>query len=238
MVDDGLGARLRFRPRPATTSNRGFDGGRDEPLGLGGRRDGLLYVPDTAEPGAAVLVFLHGANGSGRDHLRAVLAAADRYGVVLVAPDSRDPMTWDLIAEGRIGPDPEFLDRVLDSVVDRLAPDIDTARLAIGGVSDGASYALTLGLSNGDIFSTVLAFSPGFLAVPEPAGRPRVFVSHGTADPILPIDACSRSFVPALRRAGYEVRFHEFDGGHTVPPPISDEALRWWLQGSAEPPRA
>lgn len=231
MVDDGLQARLRFRLRPATTSSQGFDGGRDEPLGLGDGRDGLLYVPDTAEPGAPVLVFLHGATGSGRGHLRAVLAAADRYGVVLVAPDSRHPSTWDLIAEGRFGPDVVFLDRVLDTLVDRLDVDIDTARLAIGGVSDGASYALALGTSNGDIFPTVLAFSPGFLVAPRPAGRPRIFVSHGTADPILPIDACSRSLVPVLRQAGYEVSFHEFDGGHTVPPPVSDEGVRWWLSG-------
>jgi phospholipase/carboxylesterase len=75
----------------------------------------------------------------------------------------------------------------------------------------------------------VLAFSPGFLVVPDPAGRPRIFVSHGTADPVLPIDACSRSFVPALREAGYDVRFDEFDGGHTVPPAVSDAAVAWWL---------
>ncbi|HET6951743.1 MAG TPA: hypothetical protein VFI47_15280 [Acidimicrobiales bacterium] len=239
MVADDLQARLRFRLRPATASGHGSPGGRDEPLGLGDGRDGLLYVPDTAEPGAPVLVFLHGATGSGRGHLRAVLAAADRYGVVLVAPDSRDPMTWDLIAERRFGPDVAFLDRVLDALVDRLDVDVDTARLAIGGVSDGASYALALGLSNGDIFPTVLAFSPGFLVAPRPAGRPRVFVSHGTADRILPIDACSRALVPLLRDAGYEVRFDEFDGGHTVPPQVSDAGLRWWLdgppgQGSAE----
>jgi phospholipase/carboxylesterase len=112
-------------------------------------------------------------------------------------------------------------------VVDRV--DADTDRLALGGVSDGASYALSVGLSNGDVFSTVLAFSPGFLAVPETVGRPRVFVSHGTADPILPIDGCSRSFVPVLRDAGYEVMFSEFEGGHTVPPEISDQGIRWWL---------
>lgn len=232
MVADGLRARLRFRLRPATTSRRGFDGARDEPLGLGDARDGLLYVPDTAEPSAPVLVFLHGATGSGRSHLRAVLAAADRYGVVLLAPDSRHPVTWDLIAERRFGPDVVFLDQVLDALVDRLDLDVDTARLAIGGVSDGASYALAIGLTNGEVFSTVLAFSPGFLVVPEAAGRPRVFVSHGTADPILPIDACSRSFVPVLRDAGYDVRFHEFDGGHTVPPAVSDEGVRWWLTGN------
>jgi phospholipase/carboxylesterase len=229
MADDRQQARLTFRPRPAAASGRRPDGGRDEPLGLGGDRDGLLYVPDTAEPGAPVLVFLHGAGGSGRAHLRAVLAAADRYGVVVVAPDSRAPTSWDIIAERRFGPDVAFLDRVLDAVVDRFDVDVDTARLAVGGVSDGASYALSLALSNGDVFPTVLAFSPGFLVVPDPAGRPRIFVSHGTTDPVLPIDACSRSFVPALREAGYDVRFDEFDGGHTVPPAVSDAAVAWWL---------
>ena len=214
---------MGFRLRPAT----GTAGGRDEPLALGGERDGVLYVPDTAEAGAPVMVFLHGATGSGRAHMRAVLGAVDRYGVILVAPDSRSGGTWDLIAERRFGPDVAFLDAVLDSVVDRV--DADASRLALGGVSDGASYALSVGLANGDVFSAVLAFSPGFLAVPEPVGSPRVFISHGTADPILPIDACSRAFVPMLRDAGYDVMFREFEGGHSVPAPVADEAVRWWL---------
>lgn len=237
MVDDGQPARLRFRPRPASPPGAATEGERDEPLGVGvgEGRDGILYVPETAEPGAPVLVFLHGAAGSGRAHLRAVLAAADRYGVVLVAPDSRHPSTWDLIAQGSFGPDVAFLDRVLDAVVDDLDLDVDTTRLAISGVSDGASYALSLGLANGDVFSSVLAFSPGFLVVPGAVALPRVYVSHGTGDAILPIDACSRSFVPVLREAGYEVRFDEFDGGHTVPPQVSDAAVRWWLDGSPTP---
>jgi phospholipase/carboxylesterase len=225
MADDRyeLG-RLSFVVRPA----RGSPGERDEPLGLDAGRDGVLYVPETADPGAPLLVFLHGATGTGRTHLRAVLAAVDRYGAILVAPDSRGP-TWDLIVEGRFGPDVAFLDRVLDAVIDRV--DADTGRLAIGGVSDGASYALSIGLTNGDVLPTVLAFSPGFLVAPYPTGKPRVFVSHGRTDPVLPIDSCSRSFVPSMREAGYDVNFREFDGGHTVPPPVSDEAVRWWLGG-------
>ena len=217
--------RLLFAVRPAT----GAAGERDEPLALATGRDGVLYVPETAGPSAPLLVFLHGATGTGRSHLRAVLAAVDRYGVILVAPDSRGP-TWDLIVERRFGPDVAFLDRVLDAVVDRV--DADTGRLAIGGVSDGASYALSIGLTNGDVLGTVLAFSPGFLVAPNPTGAPRIFVSHGRADPILSIDACSRSFVPSMREAGYEVEFREFEGGHTVPPPISDAAVRWWLDGA------
>jgi phospholipase/carboxylesterase len=220
--------RLSFALRPAT----GASGERDEPLGLDTGRDGQLYVPETADPGAPLLVFLHGAAGTGRAHLRAVLAAADRYGVILVAPDSRGP-TWDLIVERRFGPDVAFLDRVLETVVDRV--DADTGRLAIGGVSDGASYALSIGLTNGDVLPTVLAFSPGFLVAPYPTGEPRIFISHGRADPVLPIDACSRSFVPSLQGAGYEVNLREFDGGHNVPPPISHEAVRWWLDSVSSP---
>jgi phospholipase/carboxylesterase len=226
MAGDRYGVgRLSFALRPAT----GAPGERDEPLGLDAGRDGVLYVPETAGPAAPLLVFLHGAAGTGRAHLRAVLGAVDRYGVILVAPDSRGP-TWDLIVERRFGPDVAFLDRVLDAVVDRV--DADTRRLAIGGVSDGASYALSIGLTNGAVFSTVLAFSPGFLVVPNPVAKPRIFISHGTGDPILPIDACSRSFVPSLREAGYAVAFREFDGGHNVPPPVADEGVRWWLEGA------
>jgi phospholipase/carboxylesterase len=226
MTDDRYEVgRLSFALRRAT----GAPGDRDEALGLGARRDGVLYVPETAGPAAPLLVFLHGAAGTGRAHLRAVLGAVDRYGVALVAPDSRGP-TWDIIVERRFGPDVAFLDRVLDAVVGRV--DVDTRRLAIGGVSDGASYALSIGLTNGDVLPAVLAFSPGFLVAPDPTGRPRIFISHGRSDPILPIDACSRSFVPELRGAGYEVNFREFDGGHTVPPPIADEAVGWWLDGA------
>jgi phospholipase/carboxylesterase len=94
----------------------------------------VLYLPETAEPGAPLLIFLHSAMGAGHAHLRAALAAVDRYGVILVAPDSRGP-TWDLIAEGRFGPDVACLDRVLDALADRV--DADTERLAIGGCPTG-----------------------------------------------------------------------------------------------------
>ena len=218
-------ARLSFRPDTTSGSNQG----RLEPLGLGRVRDGVLYVPDSAGRDAPTLVFLHGATGSGQRHLRSVLGAADRYGVILVAPDSRTEGTWDLLVDRRFGPDVAFVDQVLGALVDRV--DADLARLAVGGVSDGASYALSLGLANGDVFSTVVAFSPGFLVVPEPVGRPRVFVSHGTEDQILPIEACSGAFVPQLRAAGYTVQFEVFDGGHTVPPAVADKAFRWWTEG-------
>lgn len=90
---------------------------------------------------------------------------------------------------------------------------------------DGASYALSLGITNEDVFTHILAFSPGFLAPVAQRGTPAVFISHGTRDAVLPIDACSRKIVPRLQRAGYDVRYREFPGGHVIPPEIAREAV-------------
>jgi predicted esterase len=105
---------------------------------------------------------------------------------------------------------------------------VDPAHVAVGGYSDGASYALSLGIMNGDLFTHVLAFSPGFMVPAEQRGSPRFFISHGTRDGWLPIDRCSRRIVPQLERAGYEVSYREFEGGHVVPPDIGHEAANWF----------
>ncbi len=65
-----------------------------------------------------------------------------------------------------------------------------------------------------DLFTHVLAFSPEFLPLAESEGSPRIFVSHGTRDGWLPVYRCSRVIVPRLERAGYEIRYREFEGGH------------------------
>jgi predicted esterase len=104
---------------------------------------------------------------------------------------------------------------------------VDPQRLAVGGFSDGASYALSLGLTNGDLFTHVIAFSPGFMRPAERRGNPRLFISHGTQDRVLPIGVCSRRLVPQLQRTGYDLLYREFDGPHTVPPEIAREAARW-----------
>ena len=223
--------RLTFRPPPAAKPpGRQPDAG-DFPFGIEAVRDGVLYVPDTALPRARVLVFLHGAAGHGRRELRAVIGAADRFGVIVAAPDSRG-VSWDVIARG-FGPDVEFIDRMLEYLAAR--DEFDLSQLAIGGISDGASYALSLGVINGDLFEAVVAFSPGFVVAPSTEGKPRIFVSHGTEDPVLPIDVTSRRLVPGLRGDGYDVTYEEFEGGHTVPPAVADAGFSW-LVGAGQPP--
>ena len=150
---------------------------------------------------------------------------AERRQFVVVAPKSVDN-TWEVI-RGGFGPDVAALDHILAEVFDHVPA--DPGRLAIAGFSDGASYALTLGLANGELFSSILAFSPGFFVPARRQGRPAIFVSHGRSDPVLPIDQCGRLVVAALRMAEYDVAYYEFDGGHQVPAAAVSAALDRWL---------
>ena len=213
-------ARLTARPiEDATTTLK------SGAIGLGSNgRDGIIQMPTTPKPGPQpLLLFLHGATQDGARMLRRVGPAADEACIVLVCPDSRD-VTWDAI-RGGFGDDIAHLNRVLEHVFARIA--VDPEQVTVGGFSDGATYALSLGLANGDLFPRVAAFSPGFV-IPVPVrGRPRFFVSHGRFDQILPIDQCSRIIVPQLRAKGYDVTFREFDGRHEMPPDVASEAMRW-----------
>jgi phospholipase/carboxylesterase len=198
-----------------------------QPLGLGQERDGLLYVPkryDPATPGP-LLILLHGAGGRGTQSVDLFTETAEARGYLILSPDSRG-RTWDVILGG-YGPDVVFIDRALTQIFDTYA--VEPRRIAVGGFSDGASYALSLGLINGALFSDILAFSPGFAAPTRAEDTPRVFISHGVDDRVLPIDACSRRLAPALKREGYDVAYREFEGGHVVPPEMVTAAIARFL---------
>jgi predicted esterase len=214
----------RLLTRPPSPGRKTSVASGETAMGLAADRDATLHVPAPLPAGPLpFLLFLHGATGSGGRVITRLGAEPDTDGVAVAAPDSRD-MTWDAI-RGDFGPDIRFLDRVLAAAFEKISVDPD--RLAIGGFSDGATYALSLGLINGDLFRRVLAFSPGFV-VPGPThGRPRFFLSHGRADTILPINDASRRIVPALRGGGYDVTYKEFDGGHEMPPATVTEAMKW-----------
>lgn len=216
--------------RPGQTSGGAAAGQRT--LGLVAERDALLYVPAGAAGSAAapggllpLLVLLHGAGSDAAGGLSLLSGLADEYGLALMAPASRSG-TWDAI-RGGYEADVEHIDAGLQETFSAIG--VDPERIGIAGFSDGASYALGLGLANGDLFSKVIAFSPGFIPSGPRHGKPAIFVSHGTGDDVLPLRSTSRKIVPALAGDGYDATYREFDGGHTVPAPVAREALDWLL---------
>ncbi len=217
-----LQSRGRLTARPRT--DLGAAGAGATALGIGRGRDGLLIVPAKLPAGPVPLVvLLHGAGGSASGIAARLSAAADSAGAVFVVPDSRGP-TWDAI-RGDYGPDVEFIDRALQRVFGMFA--VDPSRVIVSGFSDGASYALALGRMNGDLFTRVVAFSPGFVPSGSAVGKPEVFITHGDNDRILPLESTSLRIVPALIRAGYPVTFRQFTGGHTVPENLARDAFAW-----------
>lgn len=198
------------------------------PLRLRTERDALLYVPESSSKfeQAPLFISLHGATRGADRGIELFRALSDELGFLLLAPASSNG-TWDAI-RGTWGEDVAFINRALARTYELRR--IDPARVAMAGFSDGASYSLSIGLANGDLFSAVFGFSPGFVVPGERNGKPPVFMSHGTIDPVLPIDECSRVIVPQLRREGYNVTYREFEGKHTLPPEIAADALSWFME--------
>src|SRR5262245_7245525 len=144
-------------------------------LGIRQKRDSLLYVPEScpADKPAPLLVYLHGATGSEQQGIKRLSGFADQLGFLLLSPAS-EGSTWDAI-EGSYGRDVRTIDQALTRTF--AARRVDPKRIAVCGFSDGASYALGLGLANGDLFSSVMAFSPCFVPPgARPDGKPRIFI--------------------------------------------------------------
>lgn len=190
-----------------------------------GRR-AILFVPASYSPAtpAPFMMMLHGARGDGDRTLEQQRAVTDEHGVVLLCPSTRSG-TWDAI-RGDFAHDFAKLDELLAQVFERC--NIDSARIASGGFSDGATYALSVGLMNGDFFTHIIAHSPGFIISNERHGKPAVYVSHGRQDEVLPFDRCGARIVAQLEDEGYAPRFDVFEGGHTASPELRSAALGWF----------
>ncbi|KAK9819200.1 hypothetical protein WJX74_002602 [Apatococcus lobatus] len=222
-------------PGRVTSSRDGDRSSRQQPkyglhpLGIGSRREGLIYTPESYseahDKAAPLIVMLHGAGGNAAGAIKFMSSYADEAGAVILATES-EKGTWDVIWN-EYGKDVQMLDEALDSIFSRYT--INPDMIAVGGFSDGATYALSLGVTNGDLFKHIVAFSPGFMRPGEPAGSPRVFISHGTNDQVLPCDRCGRRLASELKGDGFSVDYREFKGPHEVPAAISQQGMQWFL---------
>ena len=218
------GARLTARPGEPTTEAQPGIGWID--LNRTGR-DARLCVPVGYDPEtpAPLFVTLHGRGGGAADW-DGFQTACDTRGMVMLAVESRG-VTWDRIGAGFYGPDVAYMDAALALTFGRCR--IDPARVALAGFSDGASYALSLGPTNGDLFTHLVAYSPGLTAPNELVGMPRIWVSHGRQDTVLDPDRTEQVVIRSLVDAGYLVEYVPFDGGHEVPGEIASQSLDWFL---------
>ena len=194
-------------------------------------RDGTLYVPKNYKAGVPMpaIMWLHGLAGSG-DGARGLFPLAEEFGVIIIAPESRG-LTWGNEIPG-FDEDVHFLGPAYRHVAGLV--DIDPAHVALAGVSDGAGYALSMGLAYGNTFNHLMVFSGGLMIPFRKQGQPRIFLAHGANDQNMPIDLTAHKFVPQLKAEGYDVTYHEYEGGHRVPPAEIREAFKWFVGSKAK----
>jgi phospholipase/carboxylesterase len=222
----------RLTARPAATVHDPLPAGVHTLSALGSRTTVLVVPPGLSpERPAPLILMLHGATESSAESLEALQQIAGRSGAILLAPSSAGT-TWDAI-RGEFGDDLDDIDQQLARVFARCA--VDPRRIAFAGFSDGASYAISLGLINGDLCSHIIGYSPGFVIPGVWHGHPRVFIAHGNHDHILPIDQCGRRIASDLTKRGYSVEFAEFDGDHEIRPEMVQRSVAWVAGGTAGP---
>lgn len=219
-----------------------------------GAQRAALYTPDEIDPAKRypLLTVLHGAGRQDEALMRAYrFEAQQRQAFVLIARSFHQ--TWDLIALGIQGgaalagaspsprPDLDFLEYAYDLIYRRYP--IDAGRQGLIGYSDGASYALSVGLSNPDLFCAVMAWAAGFLALEAEAAepgtpRPAVYLTYGTHDELFPFEHVAKPMQRHLEALGCKLTFVVDEGGrHWPPSDFQPEALDWffsepWMQRS------
>jgi phospholipase/carboxylesterase len=202
-----------------------------------GRGGFCLYVPESydGEP-LPLVVALHGGYGRGRDFLWSWLREARGRRFLLMAPTSQGT-TWSLQA-------PPVDGRRLASMVEYACESwsVDRDRILLTGLSDGATFALLVGLSPDSPY-TALAPVSGVLhpavhangSLQRAAGR-RVHLVHGALDWMFPV-ALARMARETLESAGCDLTYCEVpDLSHAYPREENDHILSWFDPSLSLPP--
>ena len=192
----------------------------------------LLHAGGDAKPGRPLVLVLHGLGGNGGALERRTRGTfdklADQFGAVVVYPQaSGDRPRWGAWRVGAPGapPPPDdlgFLSALIDTVAGELA--IDRKRVFAAGFSNGAYMVYRLACERAELVAAIAPVSGGMFPDVAPVCRQGPPVSvigmHGTADPIVPLDASIRR----RRHVGHARRL----SGETGHVPAARHRSRRW----------
>jgi polyhydroxybutyrate depolymerase len=156
-------------------------------------RSYILYVPQTKLPQPALVLILHGRNGTAADLRHRTRSTfdklADRDGFIVVYPDAPGG-TWNsghAYAKSQTD-DVGYLSALIDSLSAEF--NVDASRVYVTGFSNGASMTYRLACERPDKIAAIAPVGGGLaerLMRPCAIGSRRpipLLVMHGTADPI------------------------------------------------------
>jgi len=164
-----------------------------------------------------------------KDSVAAWAERARAHGVLVLYPEAAGS-TWDYISSRHTSRrDVDFLQFAMNRA--RSAFRVDDRRIAVLGISDGGSMALSLAAHNAGVFQAGMSISAGFCASPPPCvgGSPKLFMKHGAQDRMFPLERVGYSLRDRLKAAGYSVEHRIGHGEGHVPSGWQVEFLPAWL---------
>lgn len=128
----------------------------------------------------------------------------------------------------------KLLSQLLDA---QRAAGFPTEQTVLGGFSQGCLMSLDVATRYPHKLAGVVGIS-GYVCEPERVVRElspvakeqKFFVTHGTYDPLLPLDK-TRDQIQFLQRAGLNIRWEEFRKEHTIAGQIEIEKIREFVVG-------
>ncbi|MDH3718634.1 MAG: dienelactone hydrolase family protein [Planctomycetota bacterium] len=116
---------------------------------------------------------------------------------------------------------------MLTAAIGQLAAEtgLPISRMVLGGFSQGSMLATDVALRLEEsvaglcVMSGTLKFESVWRAQTARHAKMRVLISHGRQDPIVPFIG-AEWLNNMLVQAGLDVKFIQFDGGHTIPPEV------------------
>jgi phospholipase/carboxylesterase len=151
------------------------------------------------------------------------------------------PAWYDILALGGPAREDEAGLRASQAIVEALIArevqrGVPSARIVVGGFSQGCAMALLTGLRHRDKLAGIVGMS-GYLPLADKTAAERsaanqhtpIFLAHGRFDPMiaLPRATASRDALIAL---GYDVQWHEYPMEHSVCLPEIEDLQRFLLQ--------
>jgi len=199
-----------------------------------------LFLPSDYQPKYAYpLVVVFHAEGSDEDAAARYVPQLSRRNYIAACP--RGPVSLGCGPTGRPGfawgdamPSDDYLFAAVAHA--RREFHVHSERVYLIGLGEGAIAAYRLGLAMADVVAGIVALNG---RMPKPAGRPlfrlnavrnlRVFVGHGTNNPVIPV-AAARKAARILNAAAANVRFQSYSTTHRINPDMLRDVNRWIME--------
>ncbi len=198
----------------------------------------ILHPDAPITPGQIPLLMLHGYGANEADlYMLAADLPGNLYPVALRAPLDTPfggyawfPLHVD--NDGNIHARPEDVRLALNNLekrVQTLLQQLNRDQAAILGFSQGGMMAYMLADRHPQKFPWVAALStylPNAYAL-QAHIKPRLFVSHGLYDDVIPVDK-ARESIDRLRGDGYDPHYKEYPTGHYLSEENIRDLARWF----------